>query len=299
MILTQPFPGYSSFSKIVRFTAAAGFVVFLILYLFRPFNIDWPGNHFSIWHAAIYGLGTFVNTTLNGLLLPFLFPVFFTEQRWNVAKEMLLMMWQVMSTAFVNLVITHYLYGIHFTFPHLVQFLFITAAIGIFPVTLIILLKQQILFRKYVSRAAELEVKLEQQEAVEPEIQAAPVVQAAAALTLTGDNQSESVSMPVDDLRFISAADNYIRVHYLLSEKPAQKVLRSTLKKAETALSDHPQLFRCHRAYIVNLAAVSHISGNAQGFKLHLQGAEETIPVSRSLNNDIPELLSRYSPGFQ
>ena len=205
-----------------------------------------------------------------------------------------MMLWQVVSITFINLAITHFLYRLGFSFSNVINFLAITAAVGIFPITLIILLKQQILFRKYAYGAAELEEQLKNQTTVTAP-QNIKQVQLPDTLTLTGENISESLELPAGDLLYISAADNYIKVNYLQSGKPVQKVLRSTLKKAEATLDQYPQLFRCHRAYLVNLGAVSHISGNAQGFKLHLCNVEEPIPVSRNLNSEITLLLNQHS----
>lgn len=293
MILTQPFPGYLPSSTIIRFTFSAGFVVFLILFLFKPFNIDYPQNHFTAWHAAVYGLGTCVFASLNGYLLPVFFRRFFSEESWTVGKEVMMMLWQIISIAFVNLAITHFLYRTGFTLYNVINFIGITAAVGIFPVTLIILLKQQILFRKYASRAAVVEEQLHNNNAGALPVDR-NVAERPAMVTLTGDNQSELLTLSLIHIRFINAADNYIKVHYLESGKPVQKVLRGTLKKTQVIFEDFPQLFRCHRAYIVNLAAVSHISGNAQGFKLHLHDVEEPVPVSRNLNGEISVLLSQY-----
>ena len=294
MILTQPFPGYPSSIKIIRFTLLAGFLVFLILILFKPFNIDNPRNNFQSWHALLYGLATFIVASLNAYMLPVLFKNFFEEEHWNVAKELLIMAWQVVSISFVNLAITHFLYEENLSFSGIVKFLGITAAVGIFPVTFIILLKQQLLYRKYAHEAAELEKKMQYKTGItEPRI--SKPVQMPETITLTGDNQHESLQLLLPDICFINAADNYIKVHHLQTGRPVQSVLRSTLKKTQSLLEDHPQLFRCHRAYIVNLAAVSHISGNAQGFKLHLRNIPEPIPVSRNFNNEIAILISQYN----
>lgn len=62
-------------------------------------------------------------------------------------------------------------------------------------------------------------------------------------------------------------------------------MLRSTLRRMEDALASWPQFFRCHRTYLVNLDKVAHVSGNAQGYRLHLEGLDDTIPVSRNLND--------------
>ncbi|WP_317166355.1 LytTR family DNA-binding domain-containing protein [Spirosoma agri] len=50
--------------------------------------------------------------------------------------------------------------------------------------------------------------------------------------------------------------------------------MRSTLKGIESALGQHPQFFRCHRAFVVNLSTVVHADGNARGYQLPLEGGE-------------------------
>lgn len=289
MFLAQPFPAYEPSLKHLRFSAVAGVVVFLILVLFKPFGINNPPNTHLIRNAAIYGLATFIITTINAITLPQLFKPFFKEENWTVGKEMLLMLWHIISISLVNVLITHYLYGDPLTLNTAVCFLGITAAVGIFPVTLIVLLKQQMLLKKYTSEALVMEEQLQQKEVEEVDVVAPALV------TFTGDNQSEKLEVAVTNLRYITSADNYIKIHYLTADKLTQTVLRSTLKKAEGAVQEHPQLFRCHRAFIVNLAVVQHVSGNAQGYKLHLKDVDEPIPVSRSLNNELAQHLSTYS----
>ena len=72
-------------------------------------------------------------------------------------------------------------------------------------------------------------------------------------------------------------------------------LLRSTLKKMEEQLANHPAFFRCHRMYLVNLKLVNTVSGNAQGLKLHLSSLEEPIPVSRSLTETVKLKLHKLS----
>ena len=109
---------------------------------------------------------------------------------------------------------------------------------------------------------------------------------------LSGDNQSESIRLPLESIRYISAADNYIKVFYLHNNQITAKVMRGTLKKAQAMLEQYPRLFRCHRTYIVNTDAVYHVSGNAQGYKLHLRDTDSPVPVSRSLNNQLNARLN-------
>ena len=119
-------------------------------------------------------------------------------------------------------------------------------------------------------------------------------------IELTGDYQGEKIVLHPDDLYFITAANNYIKVYFIKDAgkngngtqgKPSYSIIRMTMKKAEEALEIWPCFFRCHRAYIINLDKVEHVEGNAQGYKVRLINTEESIPVSRNLNNEFSDKL--------
>ena len=287
MFLSRPYPIHNFSWRTVGIAFISGRSVTLILYILKPFGID--HTHTLLLNTIYYGLGTFVLITLNAYLMPLFFPFFFKEEAWTTGKEALFMLWYILTIAVYNLVLTHFLYNdVPLSLSTMLNFLWITLVIGVFPVTLVILFKQQALLRKYSLGARELEEQLHHEPEVMEEKQPALV-------QFTGDNQNERLTVPLQDIRFISSADNYIKVHFIREGNLTVYVLRSTLKKAEACVQDHPQLFRCHRTFIVNLAAVDQVSGNAQGYKLHLKDTDELIPVSRSLNNELTEHIQKYS----
>jgi DNA-binding LytR/AlgR family response regulator len=288
MIFNRPFPANTSVAVTMRYSSFAGLIVFLILYLFRPFGIDAPGNHFTVLHALAYGGATFVMLVVNSALLPMLFKDAFQEEGWTLGKEILVMCWHIMTIALVNVLVTNMLYGSPVNARRVIVFLLITGAVGIFPVTFILLIKQQFLYRKFHRDAHAIQDQLAATQPVEKLQEQEPIL-------LKGDNAGEVFKLTADALQYITSADNYLRVVYLREGKPETIVLRSTLKKAELMLAAHPNFLRCHRAYIVNLSSVEHLSGNAQGLKLHLAMIEERIPVSRSQNESISEELQKFS----
>src|SRR4051812_19721884 len=288
MILNQPFPSNRDLSRIVRFTLYSGCVVFLILILFQPFGFHRTPSNYLFRNAFFFGLATFLTATANAILLPLIFPRFFEEQRWTVSRELTIMLWQVMSISFANLLLFKWLYHEKISGETMVKVLGITAAVGIFPISLVIFLKQYALLKKYGSGAAQLDQQIHQQ-AVQ-EFQTNSTI-----INIPGDNQHESASFYLDDFRFISSADNYINVHFIQKGNLSNRVLRSTLKKSGERLDQYEQVFRCHRTFIVNLAAVDQVTGNAQGYKLRLKGVDELIPVSRSLNNELTMRLKKLS----
>jgi len=261
----------------------------MILVLFRPYGFDEANTGLLLRNAALYGLVTFLLASANAVIIPKVFPRLFKEENWTVGNEIIMMLWQIISIAFGNLLLTHFLYGKDISMNNIFAFLGITAAVGIFPVGLVILLKQQILLKKYSTEATELEKQIVGASHTEKE--SAP----STFIHFVGDNQNEQLTVPLEDIRFISSADNYIKLHFVKNASLVAEVMRSTLKKIAASVENHPELFRCHRTYIVNLNYVDHVSGNAQGYKLHLKDVAEPIPVSRSLNSDLASRVKKFS----
>ena len=69
------------------------------------------------------------------------------------------------------------------------------------------------------------------------------------------------------------------------------QMVRCTLKYAEDLLKEFPFIFKCHRAYIVNLNQVKKVEGKSQGYLLFFNGEEYTATVSR---NYISQFKDRF-----
>jgi len=101
-------------------------------------------------------------------------------------------------------------------------------------------------------------------------------------ITLTGST-SESVTLSVENLIFIEAVGNYIKVYHLLEGKQHHcDMLRATTKQMEEALQSYPMIVRCHRAFLVNIRQIEHINTNAGSMQLRMKYSHDSIPVSRS-----------------
>jgi hypothetical protein len=287
MVIHRPFPLDAPSVKSFRYTFYAALCVFMILVLLQPFGINEPENTSLILNAALYALVTFVITSLNTFLLPRLFPTVYREEKWTVGKEFMHMCWHLVPISFGNWLLTHWLYGAKLSWHTLFSFFWITMVVGIFPLWLNVLLKQQRLLKKYQTGAHRLDEQLKQ-----PEPTPQPIItDSPATIVFTSENGKEQFTIDPINIRYITSADNYVRIYYVKGNQSASYLLRNTLRKAEEVLADDPKFFRCHRAYIVNLAEVEHVSGNAQGYKLYLKDMEETIPVSRNLNKELSERL--------
>ena len=100
-------------------------------------------------------------------------------------------------------------------------------------------------------------------------------------VTLTGTT-SETITLNVDNLLYVEAVGNYVKVCQWLGGKVQTDMLRATSKQMEEELHGYPMVVRCHRAFLVNLAQVEKIVSKAGTMQLLVRHSEECLPVSRS-----------------
>jgi DNA-binding LytR/AlgR family response regulator len=100
----------------------------------------------------------------------------------------------------------------------------------------------------------------------------------------------EQFELNLGNLYYISAEDNYSRLFYLKDGNLREKLLRITLKGIEQQI-EHPDIVRCHRSYMVNLAMPFQIRGDASGYFLISDDFEGKIPISRSKGKQIKSIL--------
>lgn len=290
--LLQPYPfGDNSRNKLL-ICGGIGVFITLFLVVFEPFGFNELTETTKWQQALAFGLVTFLVASAFHILLPKLAPVLFKEESWRSWKEILFLLITTAAIGAANFVLMLYLYPQTMTLANFLRAEMITLQVGIFPIMFMVFLKQLMLYRRYAAeaRAVSDELQVEQKEGVPTSS-----VPAAAKIILRGDNQKEELTLFPDELLFIASADNYVKVGFRQSQALKSAMLRSTLKKMEDQLTAHPQFFRCHRMYIVNLLAVSEVSGNAQGFKLHVAELEDAIPVSRNLTETVREKLYSLS----
>jgi two-component system LytT family response regulator len=94
------------------------------------------------------------------------------------------------------------------------------------------------------------------------------------------------VLVPVEEIDWIEAEDNYVRLHV----GPKSHLLRSTLADMESRLP--PQRFlRVHRGAIVNVDRMRELQPSTHGdFKILLRDGA-TVPMSRRFRSQVQERL--------
>ncbi len=136
---------------------------------------------------------------------------------------------------------------------------------------------------KFRSRylAAELEETRQLNEQLSKTKRSSESTSSLTAITLTGST-SDSVILNVADLVFIESVGNYVKVYHQRDGQLHCDMLRATTKQIEETLQPYPMIVRCHRAFLVNIGQVEHITTNAGSMQLHMKYSHDCIPVSRS-----------------
>jgi DNA-binding LytR/AlgR family response regulator len=284
--LSQPYP-LSTFNEAVKKNLLFSVFLTLFLLIFRPFGLD-VYRYADSYLIAGYGLVTFLTILLNDYITAHFLKHWFNEEKWKVYKQMLYALWVLLFLG-----VTNYAYAFLIdAFPGtVVGFLKVQLYVvlsSIVPVTIVVLWRQNHLLKKNLQQAKQFTTELPVKE--EP-VSLVPSI-AEPEISFTGENNKDRVSISRKDLLYIVSKENYIEIVWQKSNKTEKALLRSTLTKAEEILSGDPYFFRSHRAYLVNLEKVKVVEGNAQGYRLTLEGVEDTVPVARGRASALHEALN-------
>ncbi|HBG71947.1 MAG: hypothetical protein A2W93_05190 [Bacteroidetes bacterium GWF2_43_63] len=170
--------------------------------------------------------------------------------------------WQVFLHSFRDVII----YSVPFLF------------IGIF-------VAERILMKKHLTRAADYTKQIQEIHPAASE----------KIIAFRFEGKDAAVSIPLKDILCIEAADNYVALYYFVNSMVKKELFRSTMKMAEEQLAGNDEMVRCHKSYIINISNIHHVSGNAQGFRLHLNGLDFEIPVSRTFPRSMIDQIRKRS----
>ncbi|MFB0945878.1 MAG: LytTR family DNA-binding domain-containing protein [Spirosomataceae bacterium] len=276
-IFSQPYPFDSKqlapVRKLTRSFAEGSFIaVFLII--FEPFGI----NNWSDSNKIYYLLGFGLITTLSLLFLRFIItpsvPAYFNESEWTVGREIISVLILLLIIATGNVLFLFFLFKEAFSLQNFLWNLISVASIGIFPIFFGVISNYIYQLKKYKKPVA---VKTHEENIPKT-------------LTFVAENEKDTFEVAQRDLLFIESADNYAVINYIESDQLKKELLRSSLTRLEKQIESE-SIVRCHRSFIVNLNKVEDVTGNAQGYKFHLQTPEVTVPVARKYS----DLVKRIS----
>ncbi len=284
-VLKKPYPFYIPFSRSIRLLIIFSAIVPVFLIVFQPFGISKSNCEWLTMVLAGMSVPIFITLAINFYGVARLFPTFFNEQSWSIGKEAVWSLWNFFTITFVTsvywiLVPVCVSSSIEWAEQLLRAFL-----IGLIPGIICI----------YFNYSRALKRKLKKAERLNSDLKAKVSYYEHGKLNLIGENNIETISLSTDSLLMIQSQDNYSKVMFDNDGKNDSKLIRSSLKQLEDQI-DYPFIVRCHRSFIVNLAKVEEVSGNARDFKVKLKNYPEWIPISREAYKNITSLFAEFRP---
>lgn len=264
-ILQQPYPHSDSDKRKLLLSLGAGFFIGLFLIYFEPFGINQLHTENKIKILAGYGIITTATMLFFYFIVPKFSPNYFKEENWTVGREIVYLMLNFMLIAIANVLYSQLTFSFDFKISALFSIVRYTFILGIFP-TVGIVLSNYIYHLKQYSSPPQLTYVSEQTQN--------------SILTLVADNEKDTIRLSTLNLLYIESSDNYSTVVFLKDEQIFKDLIRSSLTRLEGQIQVE-YIVRCHRSFIVNLDKVLKVSGNAQGFKLHLKETDFIVPVAR------------------
>lgn len=289
--LRSPYPVFYQRWKITLISSA---IVFLILVLLQPFGIS-NIQHNKLLILIGYMAVTALSLCIPVYLLPFLFPRYYREENWTVGKYLINILFIFFFISVGNWLYSALLFGHGLFLWAFSSFLIVTTVIGIFPVGIFVLLNRNRLLASHLQEAMEMNLYLQKAAAIVAGGEM-PMEESDYLLSFQGGSK-ELLELDAQQLCCVESEGNYVKVTYRKEEKTVQRLLRATMKQAEEVTEDCPFVVKCHRAFLVNVRAVTKVSGNSQGYRLTLQGCEFDVPVSRAYAKEVRMLIECSNDG--
>ncbi|KAB7731236.1 LytTR family transcriptional regulator [Rudanella paleaurantiibacter] len=273
--LARPLAEDFSFRNQLLSSIQGGVYVFLFIFFFIPGRFTSGESRLLL--LGVLSLGVTVSTLLANYVVPRLLPRVYDEDRWTVGQHIL----HTIFTLFCISLSNHLILTVsgNATPPFLNMLLMVTL-IGFFPITMSVVLAQQRQLKRNLRRALQLNEALPERPA--PTANPTPITSPPdPAITFVPTSGKDRLTIQPAQLLAIESVGNYLDFYWLNGSDVQKTTLRLTLKEAENKLAAYPQFFRCHRAFLVNLDAIRHTSGNARGYQLTLHQLPQEIPVAR------------------
>ncbi|NBB31096.1 LytTR family DNA-binding domain-containing protein [Cellulophaga sp. BC115SP] len=268
-ILSQPYPHNATPRKSIVLSIATGLFIASFLNYFQPFgSANWHDPS-KPWILSGFGLVSTFMMLFNYFVVPRIFSISFASENWTVGKEMLYVAFNLFSIACGNIAYSAITHLVDVQVGGYIAMLTYTLVLGIFPATMIILINYIYHLKKYALAPTNIVTPTTTQ--TEEEL----------LLSLVAENEKDKIAIPAPHLLYIESSDNYCTVYFLENETLCKTILRSSLTRLEGQIPENTNILRCHRSFIVNLSQVEKISGNAQGYRLHLLNQNGQVPVAR------------------
>lgn len=282
--LKQPYPFYyEELKRVFLFLCLIAVASFLFTYLFEPFIVN-------VEEHKIHSLLIIVFHSV--IPIPIAFAYFFylkksvkDVEKWTLGKEFLHLAVLLFLIGLASFLIRDFIYTNpdNWSFRYLWEEIRNTFLVGSLLLIIILPLNRERLVHKHISNSKKLSPHQESTEFSNTVVQIkTPILE-------------ERFDLAMHAFLYAKVDSNYLEVFFKSANGIEKQVKRLPLKDFEAQLHSFPFVFKVHRSYIVNLYAIQSISGNAQGYELHLKGySQKTIPVSRSKIETFNQLYTGF-----
>lgn len=266
--LNKPYPILLNRWKL---TLIVSLFIAFFLTVFQPFGLNLLRSEHKTLILLGYGMVTFLLLLFNLFLIPAIFKQSFKAENWKVWKQILWLMYIVLSISVGN-----YLYSVLVSivswagFKGLLLFILFTFPVALIPIVAITFITQNIYLKKHLKLSGEINDQISDRQEVEKDKQS---------IELSSGNQS--IQFILSDIVFLESDGNYVNVNYLENGELKSQLIRNTLKNLSEII-DSSHFFKCHRAFLVNLNKIEKVSGNSHGISIKMTATNQQIPVSRN-----------------
>lgn len=274
--LNKKYPFNDNLKINARSISSVSLGIFLFLLFFQPFNIQNPDFNNRLIILATFGAITLVLMSIARLIIPSIFTRAFSEERWNIKKEIIINLLFVIFNSVAFSFFARYVGKVPISFLTVILIVIISIVAASVTVT--------------INRIYLLKLQVEELKSAVPE-KLGKSLQKNARIEFDSVNKNEYFRLLADQLVLIKSASNYIEIYYKEENKLQKKLIRNTLKSTEQLLSKHPEIIRCHRSFMVNKNFIKNLKSGSDGLVLELFDFPNEVHVSRQYAVNVKKAL--------
>lgn len=247
------------------------------LALFQPINFTPFTRNEIVYLVGGTSLTTFLVLVFNIIILPSLFPKLFFHKNKSFVRDLFWNIWILVSLSFANLFLFIKLFGLKsITFEVFTQI----SLLGFIPLSVLIITNH---FRSL--RAQLRQEKAINQALIENQKQDDKFIH------FESEYKNDNLIIKPETIFLIKAADNYIEVFYESEGELKNRMIRSSLVKAEALLTDYNYIIRTQRSFIVNVKQIKEVQNVTDGYKLLFNKTDLVAYVSQKYITEFKKLI--------
>jgi len=281
--LSTPYPFYFRGRSLLQVGLVIFLLAFFFNYFFTPFNVNTAEHRMDyFWISLIHA---FMPILILLLLYPYIHFSPSIDEHWTIGKDLGFLSIYILLIGIGQFLIRDLIYDNpnNWSWGYFREEVGNTFLVGILLVSIIVSVNSNRLNARYIKEANILEHSR----------RVFNTQNRANIIPIETKVKMDRFDLNIDQFLFAKAEGNYLLLYLYTGKDPIQLLKRITIKEFEKQLGVIDQIVRTHRSYIVNISFLEHVKGNAQGYQLTLQHANNTIPVSRNMISSFESKLQQ------